>query len=56
MPKICDLITIFPIYKQFGAIWSNLKPDSGSIKTKKALVLKGIFSEIIFCVAVRWPL
>ena len=31
MPEICDVIAIFPIYGQFGAIW---KPHSGHIVCK----------------------
>ena len=31
MSKNCDVIAIFPIYGQFGAIW---KPDSGRIVCK----------------------
>ena len=31
MPKNCDVIVIFSIYGQFGAIW---KPDSGRIVCK----------------------
>ena len=31
MPADCDVIVIFPIYGQFGAIW---KPDSGRIVCK----------------------
>ena len=31
MPENCDVIVIFSIYDQFGAIW---KPDSGRIVCK----------------------
>ena len=31
MPENCDVIAIFQIYGQFGAIW---KPDSGEIVCK----------------------
>ena len=31
MSNNCDVIAIFPIYNQFGAIW---KPDSGRIVCK----------------------
>ena len=31
MSNNCDVIAIFPIYNQFGAIW---KPDSGGIVCK----------------------
>ena len=31
MSENCDVIAIFPIYGQFGAIW---KPDSGRIVCK----------------------
>ena len=31
MSENCDVIVIFPIYSQFGAIW---KPDSGRIVCK----------------------
>ena len=31
MPENCDIIVIFPIYGQFGAIW---KLDSGRIACK----------------------
>ena len=31
MTKSCDIIAIFPVYSQFGAIW---KPDSGWIVCK----------------------
>ena len=31
MSKNCDVIVIFPIFSQFGAIW---KPDSGRIVCK----------------------
>ena len=40
MSKNCDIIVIFPIYGQFGAIW---KPDSGRIVCN----IKLIFSPII---------
>ena len=32
----CDVIAIFPIYSQFGAIW---KPDSGRIVCKTYILI-----------------
>ena len=37
MSEICDVIVIFPIYDQFGAIW---KPDSGCIACKTYFFIK----------------
>ena len=34
----CDVITIFPIYGQFGAIW---KPDSGPMVSDAIALSKG---------------
>ena len=36
----CDIIAIFPIYGQFGAIWN---PDSGRIACKIYIFIKGNF-------------
>ena len=36
----CDIIAIFPIYGQFGAIWN---PDSGRIVCKIYIFIKGNF-------------
>ena len=35
-----DVVVIFPIYYQFGAIW---EPDSGRIVYKTYIFIKGIF-------------
>ena len=32
----CNIIVIFPIYGQFGAIW---KPDSGRIACKRSILI-----------------
>ena len=37
MSKNCDIIAIFPICDQFGAIW---KPDSGCIVCKTYIFIK----------------
>ena len=37
----CDVIAIFPIYDQFGAIW---KPDSGRIVCKIYIFVKSNLS------------
>ena len=36
MPENCDVITVFPIYGQFGAVW---KPDSRCIACKTYVFL-----------------
>ena len=40
IPKNCDVIVIFPIYGQFGAIW---KPDSGYIVCKTYIFINSNF-------------
>ena len=40
IPKNCDVIVIFPIYGQFGAIW---KPDSGCIVCKTYIFINSNF-------------
>ena len=56
MPANCDVIIIFPISGHFGTIWKLdsrhicqkccfAKKNAGISKIKRALVLKGIFSE-----------
>ena len=37
MSESCDVIVIFPIHSQFGAIW---KPDSGHIVCKTYIFIK----------------
>ena len=36
MSANCDVIVIFPIFDQFGAIW---KPDSGLVKVTFSLIV-----------------
>ena len=40
MLENCDVVVIFPIYSQFGAIW---KPDSGRIVCKTYIFTKSDF-------------
>ena len=41
-PENCDVIAIFPIYDQFGAIW---KPDSGRIVCKTYIFINNNLSS-----------
>ena len=40
MSRNCDVIAIFPIYGQFGAIWN---PDSGCIVCKTCIFINSNF-------------
>ena len=42
MSENCDVIAIFPIYGQFGAIW---KPDSGRIVCKTYIFINSNLSS-----------